>query len=104
MRPGAASYAAMATATCWCERMIGSRFAGRSQGTAIGTTNYTPFATMRLFLILVTTGVLLSGCGTKGPLYLPKPTTSSKQPGTVVAPPPAGPERPTPAETTPEPK
>ena len=56
---------------------------------------------MRLLLILLTTGVLLNGCGTKGPLYLPKPKPS-KQPGAVVTPP-AGPERPTPAETAPEP-
>jgi predicted small lipoprotein YifL len=57
------------------------------------------------FLLLSTfaASVFLSGCGTKGPLYLPKPVPAEQRPGTLVIPP-AAPERPTPAESAPVPK
>jgi len=58
---------------------------------------------MYLLPILLTASVLLSGCGTKGPLTLPGKAAPSKQPGPVVTPP-AGPERPVPAETAPVPE
>jgi hypothetical protein len=58
---------------------------------------------MRLLLILLATGFSVGACGVRGPLYLPAPTTPSQQPGPLVTPP-AGPDRPTPAETVPAPK
>ena len=58
---------------------------------------------MYLLPILLTASVLLSGCGTKGPLYLPEQVAPSKRPRSVVTPP-ASPERPTPAETAPVPE
>lgn len=51
---------------------------------------------MRALLPLIALAVLLAGCGTKGPLYLPKPKPGTQKPG---EPTPAPPELP-PADST----
>ena len=51
------------------------------------------------FVLLV--ALALSGCGFKGPLYLPKP--DAKKPAVAVKPEPP-PERPTPSQSTPPPQ
>lgn len=58
---------------------------------------------MRILLMLSIAGLLLGGCGTKGPLYMPKPAPGEQKPVPQVIPP-APPERPVPAETIPAPK
>jgi predicted small lipoprotein YifL len=58
---------------------------------------------MRVLLIVITTGLFMGGCGTKGPLYLPKPDAGAQKPAPIILPP-APPERPVPAETAPAPK
>ena len=45
----------------------------------------------------------LSGCGYKGPLYVPAPGADAKNPGGIAAPETA-PERPVPAQSVPAPK
>jgi predicted small lipoprotein YifL len=57
---------------------------------------------MRILPVLAA-GLFIGACGTKGPLYLPKPVPAAQKPLPVVVPP-AAPERPTPAESTPAPK
>jgi predicted small lipoprotein YifL len=56
---------------------------------------------MRVLLIIATT-LLVAACGTKGPLYLPKPLPAAQKPAPPLPPAPA--ERPIPAETAPVPK
>ena len=51
---------------------------------------------MRALLPLIALAVLLAGCGTKGPLYLPKPKPGTQKPG---EPTPTPPELP-PADST----
>jgi predicted small lipoprotein YifL len=58
---------------------------------------------MRVLILLLAAGLLTSGCGTKGPLYLPKPDAASQKPAPIPIPP-SPPERPVPAETAPVPK
>jgi predicted small lipoprotein YifL len=58
---------------------------------------------MRVPIILFTIALLTGGCGTKGPLYLPKPVPATQKPAPPVVPP-AEPERPTPAQSVPAPK
>lgn len=43
---------------------------------------------MRVLLPLLALVVLLAGCGTKGPLYLPKPKPGTQKPGEAVPTPP----------------
>lgn len=43
---------------------------------------------MRALLPLIALAVLLAGCGTKGPLYLPKPKPGTQKPGEPVPAPP----------------
>lgn len=50
-----------------------------------------PSIPMRALLPLIALAVLLAGCGTKGPLYLPKPKPGTQKPG---QPTPAPPELP----------
>jgi predicted small lipoprotein YifL len=57
---------------------------------------------MRALLVLLT-AALVAGCGTKGPLYLPKPVPAAQKPGPLITPAPT-PERPTPSEAAPPPK
>jgi predicted small lipoprotein YifL len=56
---------------------------------------------MRVLLILAM-ALFLSACGTKGPLYMPKPVPAAQKPAPPL--PPAAPERPLPAEAAPVPK
>lgn len=58
---------------------------------------------MRAYILIATTAALLSGCGYKGPLYVPAPKAAATTPETVVTPEPA-PERPVPAQSAPPPK
>ena len=43
---------------------------------------------MRALLPLIALAVLLAGCGTKGPLYLPKPKPGTQKPGEPAPAPP----------------
>jgi predicted small lipoprotein YifL len=43
---------------------------------------------MRALLPLIALAVLLAGCGTKGPLYLPKPKPGTQKPGEPTPTPP----------------
>ena len=58
---------------------------------------------MRAFIAIALAGALLSGCGYKGPLYVPASKAAATKPDTAVASEPA-PERPVPAQSAPPPK
>ncbi len=47
---------------------------------------------MRALLPLIALAVLLAGCGTKGPLYLPKPKPGTQKPGEPTPTPPELPQ------------
>ena len=51
-------------------------------------------------LSLIVAALFATGCGYKGPLFMPKPKAEGKPPGVIVTPEPA-PERPVPAEAAP---
>lgn len=58
---------------------------------------------MRAFILIALAGAFFSGCGYKGPLYVPAPKAAATKPETAVTPGPA-PERPVPAQSAPPPK
>ena len=58
---------------------------------------------MRVSVLLLLLATYLAGCGYKGPLFMPKPQSQAKKPGSLVTPEPA-PDRPVPAEAAPPPK
>jgi predicted small lipoprotein YifL len=58
---------------------------------------------MRVPILVLVLTAYLAGCGYKGPLFMPKPGSQAKRPGSLVTPEPP-PDRPLPAEAAPQPK